>query len=247
MAKQSFKSTQLLPAAFVVLIAAAFAFAQDPSGNKHNTRPEVVPATTASNEKRVPTLYSYEFAHPEFVVRRILIEHDAAGRGRIRFEKKNEETPVTEAIELSPATISRIESLWQTLRFLESSESYQSDRQFPHLGTMRLRMVQGTRNRTAEFNWTNHKEASLLANEYRRVGDQAMLVFDISVARESQPLNAPKLMEQMEILLKRNGLSDPQQLLPLLKEISTDEYLPLIARNHALRLVKQIEKQIKTR
>jgi hypothetical protein len=62
-----------------------------------------------------------------------------------------------------------------------------------------------------------------------------MLVFDISVARESQPLNAAKLMEQIEIVLKRNGLSDPQQLLPLLKEISTDEYLPLIARNHALR------------
>jgi hypothetical protein len=69
-----------------------------------------------------------------------------------------------------------------------------------------------------------------------------MLVFDISVARESQPLNAPKLMEQVEGMLKRNGLSDPKQLLPLLKEISTDEHLPLIARNHALRLIKKIEK-----
>jgi hypothetical protein len=239
----SSKITRLLPAAFVLLLAAAFAFAQDSSANKHNTRPEVIaPTTLKSNEKKTPTLYSYEFRQPEFVVRRILIEHDAAGRGRISFEKKNEETPVTEPIELSAATISRIEALWETLRFLESSENYQSDRQFPHLGTMRLKMVQGTRNRTAEFNWTNHKEASLLANEYRRVGDQAMLVFDISVARESQPLNAPKLMEQMEILLKRNGLSDPKQLLPLLREISTDEHLPLIARNHALRLIKKIEK-----
>jgi hypothetical protein len=74
-----------------------------------------------------------------------------------------------------------------------------------------------------------------------------MLVFDISVARESQRLNAPKLMEQIESMLKRNGLSDPKQLVPLLKEISTDEYLPLIARNHALRLIKQIEKQSKTK
>ncbi len=243
MTTQGFKITQLLPAAFVVLIAAAFAFAQDPSGNKHNTRPEVVaPSTTASSEKRVPTLYSYEFTQPEFVVRRILIEHDADGRGRISFEKKNEESPVSEPIEMSPATISRIQELWETLRFLESSESYQSDRQYPHLGTMRLKMVQGTRNRTAEFNWTNHKQASSLASEYRRVGDQAMLVFDISVSRESQPLNAPKLMEQMEILLKRNGLSDPKQLLPLLREISTDEHLPLIARNHALRLIRRIDK-----
>lgn len=242
----SFKISQLLPAAFVVLIAAAFAFAQDSPANKHNTRPEVLaPPTTAANEKRTPTLYSYEFTQPEFVVRRILIEHNADGRGRISFEKKNEESPVTEPIVLSPATISRIQALWESLRFLESGEDYQSDKQFPHLGTMRLKMVQGTRNRTAEFNWTRHKEASLLANEYRRVGDQAMLVFDISVARESQPLNAPKLMEQVEILLKRNGLSDPKQLLPLLRDISTDEHLPLIARNHALRLIKQIEKQSK--
>jgi len=29
---------------------------------------------------------------------------------------------------------------------------------------------------------------------------------------------------------------------PLLKDISTDEHLPLIARNHALRLIKKIEK-----
>jgi hypothetical protein len=46
----------------------------------------------------------------------------------------------------------------------------------------------------------------------------------------------------MESLLKRNALSDAQQLLPLLKELSTDERVPLIARNHALRLIKKIQK-----
>ncbi len=245
---QSFKIYQLLPAALVISIAAAFAFAQQPVETKHNTRPEVVsPGTRASVENKTAAQYSYEFTQPEFIVKHILIEHDADGRGRIIFEKKNEETPVTEPLEVSPAAMERIAALWETLRFLDSNEDYQADKQFPHLGTMRLKMVQGTRNRTAEFNWTNHKEASLLASEYRRLGDQAMLVFDISVARESQRLNAPKLMEQIESMLKRNGLSDPKQLVPLLKEISTDEYLPLIARNHALRLIKQIEKQSKTK
>ena len=38
-----------------------------------------------------------------------------------------------------------------------------------------------------------------------------------------QPLNAPKLMDEFEQQLKRKGLSDPQQMVPLLKEISTDE------------------------
>jgi hypothetical protein len=94
----------------------------------------------------------------------------------------------------------------------------------------------------AEFNWTNNTDASTLVNEYRKAADQAILIFDISVARENQPLNAPKLMETMESLLKRDALSDPRQLLKLLQDLSTDEHIPLIARNHALRLIKKIQK-----
>jgi hypothetical protein len=52
----------------------------------------------------------------------------------------------------------------------------------------------------------------------------------------------PKLMDQLESMLKRNGLSDPQQLLPMLNDLSTDERIPLMARNHAVRLSKQIKK-----
>ena len=107
---------------------------------------------------------------------------------------------------------------------------------------MRLKMERDLRNRTVEFNWTKNQNAFALATEYRRVADQAILVFDISVARETQPLNGPKLMEELELQLKRNGLSDPRQLLPLLKDITSDEHLPLIARNHAARLIKKIEK-----
>jgi hypothetical protein len=107
---------------------------------------------------------------------------------------------------------------------------------------MRIGVQRGDRKRVAEFNWTNNTDASNLVNEYRKAADQAILVFDISIARENQPLNAPKLMEAMESMLKRDGLSDPRQLLKLLEDLSTDEHVPLIARNHALRLIKQIQK-----
>src|SRR5688572_15203074 len=110
---------------------------------------------------------------------------------------------------------------------------------------MRIGMEQGTRKRVAEFNWTNNSDASKLVNEYRRAADQAILIFDITIARENQPLNAPKLMEVMESLVKRDGLSDPQQLLPLLQDLSTDEHVPLITRNHALRIIKKIRGKCK--
>ncbi len=243
MAKRTFKSLHMLPAALVILSAAIFTSAQTP---KQNIRPErsSESASRDNDAKTIvePATYSYEFTQPEFHIPHIVIEHDAAGRGKITFERKNEETPVVERIEISPAVFDRISVHWRALQFLDSETNYQSGKQFPHLGTMRIGMVQGTRKRTAEFNWTNNSAASALVTEYRRIADQAILVFDVSVARENQPLNSPKLMEQLEAMLKRNWLSDPQQLIPLLKEVSVDEHLPLIARNHALRLIKKIEK-----
>ena len=211
--------------------------------NKRNARPEQsAPATPPSEPAANDVRYSYEFTQPQFYVRHIVVEHDSAGQGNITFERLNEDSAVVEPIHLSASALTRITSLWAALRFLDSDTNYQSSQQFAHLGTMRLRMEEGTRKRVAEFNWTHNESAAALIAEYRRVADQAILVFDISVARENQPLNAPKLMEEMESLLKRGGLSDPTQLVSLLNEITTDEHLPLIARNHAKRLLKQIQK-----
>ena len=230
---------QGLPAALVILSAAIFTFAQD---TKHNARPNQSPESPAaiSETKGEAVKYTYEFSQPKFVIKRIVLEHDANGRGTVKFERLNEDTPIVEPLELSPAALARINAAWQGLQFLDSSTNYQAEKQFPHLGTMRIGMEQGTRKRVAEFNWTNNSDASTLVNEYRRAADQAILIFDITIARENQPLNAPKLMEVMESLVKRDGLSDPKQLLPLLQDLSTDERVPLIARNHALRIIKKI-------
>ena len=234
---------QGLPAALLCLSAAVSIYAQNPSGVKHNSRPEqAVPAATVGTSNTDAVKYSYEFSQPKFYVKHIRIEHDANGRGTVTFERLNEDIPVVEPLELSTAALARINASWQALRFLDSDANYQSNKQFPHLGTMRIGMERGERKRVAEFNWTNNSDAEALVNEYRKAADQVILVFDIAIARENQPLNAPKLMETMESMLKRNALSDPRQLFKLLQDLSTDEHVPLIARNHALRLIKQIQK-----
>lgn len=222
----------------MILSAAISIFAQD----KLNTRPNQAGASAAGvgENKTADVKYTYEFSQPKFVIKHIVLEHDANGRGTVTFERLNEDIPIIEKIELSSAALARITAAWQSLQFLDSNTDYQADKQFAHLGTMRIGMEQGTRKRVAEFNWTQNSHAETLVNEYRRVADQAILIFDISVARENQPLNAPKLMEVMESLLKRQGLSDPQQMLPLLEDLTTDEHVPLIARNHAQRLIKKI-------
>jgi hypothetical protein len=248
MAKRNSPNLKLLPAAFLVFSAAVFAVAQQSAGGKQNARPVIPVAASAPTPAPEPKLpagspsYFYEFSQPEFYVRHIRIEHDANGRGVIKFERLHDEAVYEDPLELSTAAWARIAALWQALHFLDSAENYQSERQYPHLGTMRLRLESDGRQRTAEFNWSNNKDAFALVNEYRRAADQAILVFDISVARDLQRLNMPKLMDELELQLKRNGLSDPVQLLPLLRDLSSDEHIPLIARNHALRLIKTIEK-----
>ena len=236
---------QGLPAALIVLSAAISICAQNQSGVKQNSRPQqTADSSSASGPANTDAVkYTYEFSQPKFYIKHIVLEHDANGRGTVTFERLNEDTPIVEPIELSTDALARINSSWQALQFLETETNYQADKQFPHLGTMRIGMTRGDRKRIAEFNWTNNSDASKLINEYRKAADQAILVFDIALARENQPLNTPKLMELIESLLKRDGLSDPRQLLKLLQDLSTDEHVPLIARNHALRLIKTIEKK----
>lgn len=234
---------RLVLALLLLLTIAAGVCAQ--TETKRNDRPltdGAAPARVVGKPENDAMRYGWEFAQPNFTISHIVIEHDGRGRGKVTFERKNAEEAISETFELSEAALGRVQNLWAALRFLDSDEDYQSAKNFAHLGTYKLRLEEGSRQRTAEFNWTHNSNAWDLAQEYRRVADQAILIFDITVARENQPLNTPGLLNQLETMYNRKGLSDAKQLVPLLKELRTDEHIPLIARNHAERLVKKIEK-----
>lgn len=231
-------------AALLILGAAICAVAQNNGPQKQNRRAEE-PAKEATPERSAPeddAVYTYEFNQPAFHIRHIKVRHDSAGRGEVTFERQGDLEQIVEPLELSESSRARIKGLWEALRFLDSTASYQADRDYSHLGTVRLGMVRGERKREAEFNWTTDPNARELAAEYRRVANQTVFVFDVSLARQLQPLNSPKLMEQLDKFLRLNELTDPTQLVPLLRELSTDERLPLMARNHAGRILKKLEK-----
>jgi hypothetical protein len=106
-----------------------------------------------------------------------------------------------------------------------------------------LTLKQGGRERTAEFNYSQNAEAQGLADEYRKVSEQALFVFDVSVALENQPLEMPKLINRLESLIERKYLSDAEQLIPLIRELTEDERVPLVGRNQAARILKKLDKQ----
>ncbi|MCY7374882.1 MAG: hypothetical protein LH472_02780, partial [Pyrinomonadaceae bacterium] len=144
---------------------------------------------------------------------------------------------------LSAAALERVKAAWQTLNFLDSTENYQHEKDYSHLGKMTFSMKKDGKQREAKFNWTDNKDAKNLADEYRKIGQQFVWIFDINVARENQPLESPRLMDALDSMIRRSEVSDAEQMIPFLNELNNDERIPLIARNHAAKLVKQIEKK----
>jgi hypothetical protein len=187
-------------------------------------------------------VYVYDFTHPYYLIRKLTIEHDESGKGRISFMKGSYTEPITDPLEISPAAMERLRSAFTALDFLNSTESYQYEKDMPHLGVTKITMRKEGRERTTEFNWTSNKDAKAINDEYRKLGNQFIWMFDINLARENQPLQTPGLMDELDSLVRRNDVSDGQQLVPLLKKLSVDEHLPLIARNHAAKIIAQIEK-----
>lgn len=206
--------------------------------------PASVRAGVPAKPKEDPNaaLYVYEFRQPDFLVYFVHIEHDDAGRGHIRFERRMDTEQLTEPLELSPEAAARIRARWEALGFLDSQANYQGERTYPSQGQTRLTVRRGGRERTTEFNYSRDENAQGLAQEYRRASEQALFVFEVKVALESQPLEIPKLINRLESLLERDYLSDRRQLLPLVRELTEDERVPLVGRNHAARILKKLEK-----
>lgn len=215
---------------------------------KKNRRPDDTAKTKIQPKKTVlqksTPVYFYQFEKPEFLISKIRIEHDQKGVGRVIFQKKDFVEDIVESLQLSSATKEKLESLWTELNFLESKEDYQSKRDYAHLGTMKISMKMEKASRTAEFNWTENAAAKALVEEYRKIGNKYVWMFDINTARQNQPLESPRLMRALDSHLRRNAIADPEQMIPFLKELSEDERIPLISRNHATRLLKKIEKSV---
>ena len=218
----------------------------DPPEPKKNERPQSgngsIKNTIRPGTPALDPNYFYEFAQPEFVIAKIVIQHDDAGAGTITFTKKLFGDTVTDPITVSPEAMKRINEAYTTLNFLDSTENYQYEKDYSHLGVMTFKLKRGEKQRMAMFNYTTNKDAKILVDEYRKLGNQFIWMFDISVARENQPLETPKLLDALDSQMRRNEMSDPTQLVPLLKSMKDDERIPLISRNHAGKLAERIEK-----
>ena len=220
---------------------------------KRNERPAEVVAKpadlTAKSQSSAKTaaaanaaVYSYEFLRPGFTYPQILIEHDENGKGKMSFKKDGYDEWLTDPVNLSAVTTEKLKAAFAALNFLESSENYQYVKDFSNMGNVTITLKRDGKTRAAKFNWTENKDAKALFDEYRRISNEYTWKFEIAIGRENQPLQTPGMMDALDSYLQRSEISDPSHLVPFLTELSNDERLPLIARNRAAKLIKQIEK-----
>lgn len=221
---------------------------KDTTPQKRNERKTTANGISAEAPPRTPEIfnltgYVYEFSQPAFYLNKIVIKHDQTGNGTITFVRSDSDEAITDPVSISHKTIDQLNTLFDELDFLNSTESYQYSKDYSHLGNVKISLSRGDKVRSTTFNWTENSSAKELAGVYRKISNQYVWVFDIKLARENQSLETPKIMERLDGFLKRNEISDPPQLLPFLTDLSTDERLPLMARNRAVRLIEQIKKK----
>lgn len=230
---------RIIFAVLFVLAATFFANAQ-----KKNERPSAEKPKVETPAPGSPT-YVYRFDRPGFLTSMMHLEHDASGKGKITFLRNGNDEEITENVQLPKAVIEKIDAIYSSLKFLDSTENYQYEHDRSNMGNNTFTLSRDGRSRTAKFNWTTNEAAKSLMTLYRGVGYELVWKFELEIARQNQPLETPSLMNEMEGYLRRNEIADPPSLLPYLKQIAVDERFPLIARNRAETMVRSIERAAK--
>jgi hypothetical protein len=186
--------------------------------------------------------FSYKFENQRFYIPLIEIDLNARGEGELRFKRGESDEIIDLKLKLLPETVARLRELYDKTRFLETDENYQDKRDHSNLGWVTLTLKAGERERSARFNYTPNLDIKQVADIFRALANQQTDLFDIETALQYQPLDVPGKIEVLESDLKLERIAEPTQLITALQDIAKNDTAPLIARNHAKRIIEAIEK-----
>ncbi len=185
--------------------------------------------------------YSYLFENPRFTTPIQELEFDGSGQGKFRFKRKDSDEIVNK-LSVAPEVLSQIQLLLDDMNFLASGEDYQHKKDFSHLGNMTISYSRGGKERTVKFNYTDNQSMTRLSEIFRNIITQETRIFELEAVIANDPISAPAQLRMLESELKSKRVADPHRFDPILKNIRLDEGVPLIARNHADRLLQMISK-----
>jgi hypothetical protein len=228
---------KFIPALFIVFLIGAFK-----TQALSQTRIELEQALTGDARRATAGAhYHFLFENPRFTTPLQELEFDSAGQGKFRFKRKDGDEIVNK-LSVSPEVLSQLQLILDDMNFLESGEDYQHKKDFSHLGNMTITYSRGGKERTVKFNYTDHQSMSRLSDIFRNIITQETRIFELEAVIANDPISAPAQLRILESELKSKRVADPHRFDPILKNIKLDEGVPLIARNHADRLLQMISK-----
>lgn len=183
----------------------------------------------------------YHFENSRFLVSRIDLTLDADGTGRLVFVRQGISKPVEREFDVTAPVLSQLEVLLGRLDFLNSTEVYQTKEDHSNLGTVTIAVDRAGHAREVTFNYTLNRDMAETAALLRGLANREIYVADLETAVRFQPLDTPKLIDALRKEIELGNITEPESLTPLLRSISDDVSLPLIARNRAGELIDKIE------
>lgn len=201
----------------------------------------IEPAKLTGGEGSSSIRYRYIFENPRFTTPLQEVVFDGDGQGQFRFKRKDSEEIVNQ-LSVSARVLSQIQAIFDELNFLASREDYQHKKDFSHLGTMTITYARGGKERTVSFNYTDNQSLSRLREIFHNLVTQETRIFELETILANDPISTPAQLRLLESELKSKHIADPRRFEPMLQSIKLDEGVPLIARNHAERLLQTIRK-----
>ena len=187
--------------------------------------------------------FGYRFENARFHIPLIEIDLASDGTGELRFKRGESDEIIDLKLKLLPKTMEHIRTLYTVTGFLTSKDEYQSKKDFSNLGWVTLSAREGDLKREVRLNFSENHHIKELYDIFRAIATQQMHLFDLDIAEQYQPLDLPTQLRVLERDLELERIAEPEQMVAALRNINSNDALPLIARNHAKRIVESIEKK----
>lgn len=181
-------------------------------------------------EKTPPLLIQYSKKLSEGDLQEYHLSLDTLGRGSYEAKPRSGDV-ISREFAASPETVRQILTAFDSVDFLNSSEDYESPSKVAEMGLKTITLEKDGRSRTVEFNYTVNKPMSLIDKLLDGLAATVYRLDSLEMKMKYDKLGLPGELSALETELKNHWLTDPQILVPTLRQIAANTaYFNMVQR-----------------
>lgn len=171
---------------------------------------------------------------PEFV--EITVHQNGSGTWDIR---QLDENAAPQPFDINASLASEIFRLAALLHNFDGID-LDAQRRIAYLGQKTFRYEQGARKQEVTYNYTLNEDAAALQQIFEGLGREELDVQDLQRTMRYDHLGVNEVLRRIETDVNANAIPAPENLLPVLDQVSSDERYMEIARKHAQVLAQRL-------